>query len=405
MAGLLFASYSVNLVGPDFYIGAAPLLLAIGAYSGAVKLRLLAMPGTLGFMSGLFLISYYISNVFGAPEWSWVGNFTVNVVAAVFIIGYVRSAPSARILLGGLLFGFLGTNAISILVLYFEWTVPSWLFSPALGGRYQALIGDPNMLGTLAVILSIWLIDRCLSPGRPRKKFASYIALIATIAVLVASESRSAWLAFFISTAAFFAFPRRMPLTSRAPWALLLLGVCSSVLALFVDFHGARTKLRDRLWMSGFEDKEEKRLEFFYTRRAFSFGLTRPFGVGTGRTGLAFADSEGLSLGAHNTYVNVWSDNGWLAAACFPAAGCLLLFGIWGISRDVREIAGIGVRVPFAMLLALAVNGLWQDMILWNIFWVPPALAIALIIDRRGQIAARSSPGFIQSRFACGPHL
>jgi len=77
---VLMASLSVNFVGADAYVFLTPVLWVVGVARGYFNLRALSVPGWfLGAAAG-FVAAFYVSNLVGDPEWSWVGSFTVNLL-------------------------------------------------------------------------------------------------------------------------------------------------------------------------------------------------------------------------------------------------------------------------------------------------------------------------------------
>jgi len=255
------------------------------------------------------------------------------------------------------------------------------MFHPMLGGRYQGLIGDPNMLGLFVSFLLLWLVSEVSAARIFSGLFCvRVLLLVAALAILAASLSRSAWLNFLVGLFVFLVTWRRRWRGQRNPRNFVFL--CGFALACLVAFNvgGGRDILIDRLWMQNYEEKERERYAFYYTRRALSLAMDHPMGVGTGRTGFVFQDEQGLSAGAHNTYINILSDNGWLAFLFFVAS----VFAVILMVACLRvECLGVDPAMIRGGIAGLLVNALWQDTILWNIAWIAPGLACAMFCRRK----------------------
>jgi hypothetical protein len=104
-------------------------------------------------------------------------------------------------------------------------------------------------------------------------------------------------------------------------------------------------------------------------------------GVGSGRTETLFqSDLTGLNLGAHNALVQIMSDNGWGAFLCFTfILGYIGLVSIRMTLKRKDAYFGFSYRVLFAGLLGLAVEGMFHDLIGWNVAWILPSLAAIIL--------------------------
>ena len=56
--------------------------------------------------------------------------------------------------------------------------------------------------------------------------------------------------------------------------------------------------------------EELQRFSFYYTRQAIEIAASNPFGVGVGQTARFIQNSAGLSVGAHNIFIQLLADNG-----------------------------------------------------------------------------------------------
>ncbi|HET7640688.1 MAG TPA: hypothetical protein VFK47_18410, partial [Ktedonobacteraceae bacterium] len=148
-----------------------------------------------------------------------------------------------------------------------------------------------------------------------------------------------------------------------------------------VNCFDVRTEIEKRFWMEDYSEKEAERYGFAYTKRALHLGMENPLGVGTGQTGRIFATDDGLSLGAHNTYVNILSDNGWVSAALFAGSIAILWYKIWILRKKYTHLLGVDVNMVLAALTGVLSNAMWQDMVLWNFVWLIPSLCLVLLAE------------------------
>jgi O-antigen ligase len=119
-----------------------------------------------------------------------------------------------------------------------------------------------------------------------------------------------------------------------------------------------------------------------YTRHAFGLALQHPLGLGPGRTEETYSNGSSVErgkVGAHDTYVQVLSDYGWLAFASFA---CILLFCGSRIRRLAkRQIEELGLSFVwlFSALIGCAALAMFQDILFWPFPWLLPALAMAAL--------------------------
>lgn len=398
-------SFSFNLVGPDLADFLLPPLLFAGLLFGHISLRWFRSPGHFQALVAALAISFAISNIVGAPEVRALVRLLSNIALFLFLGLYVNSRGRVRILFFGCLSGVVVGLAVGALGRGGVLTVPDLFFPPDRDPRFSGLMGDPNVLCLFLVVLFLWMVDETVEPklwrhGRPLK-LALMIVLLMGIA---ASFSRAGWLGLGLALSSYgwIALRRRGLLRALKMTGYLSVAVFSVGLAL--SSMGYSEQVRERFAIrtaAQVDPGTAMRLSFHFTKRAVSVARENPWGVGTGRTERLLATDLG-SLGAHNTFVQVLSDNGWFSGALFIVIALLVAYEVYGRSkRASASCFGLSFSMIFAALISVGAVASFHDILSWPIAWLPLSLAaVTLWPGKSGGDRANFTEGAIAEDLA-----
>lgn len=129
-------------------------------------------------------------------------------------------------------------------------------------------------------------------------------------------------------------------------------------------------------------EDEQKRAGFYFTRNALAVAAAHPLGVGVGNTEKFTEPFNGFAVGAHNTFVMVMSDLGWVPFAAFifvqmAIFGRLVLMALRG-----GQALGLSARMLCSSYLCLLVAGMFQDLLYYMPMWLVPALATTALFTK-----------------------
>src|SRR5206468_3851280 len=155
---------NLNLVGVDPDDVLIPGLLFIGIILGHLNIHSLRFPSFLKLFFAAFVFFYVISIVLNEFILLFVARLVSNVAFLCFLKLYVDSAERMRQVLLSLLVGAGLTSILAVAAIFGLWDPGEIFFDPVGGLRYASLIGDPNILSILTVLLALWLLDELLDP-------------------------------------------------------------------------------------------------------------------------------------------------------------------------------------------------------------------------------------------------
>jgi O-antigen ligase len=391
----LIAGLNINFVGPDPVDFLLVPTVLLGLIYGHVHLRRVYFGAALWIAIAAFCTSFVVSIVAGAPNWSYAGHFIRNLGLFGFLILYLQSRRRMRIVFAGLLIGVFFSGVISIFALFGYIGNDALLFPIISGLRYQSLMGDPNMLGLNTLLVLLWLFDEALTPSLwPHWPKLKWTLLMVLILQLLATLSRSAWTGVLVALMVYAALRvswrdlLNMRLRTIAKGAVGIAAVVAlPVLVMSAVGAGNGVLVRLASFQRGSsQGLELRRLDMDYTRNALRLALHHPLGVGPGRTEQTNSNwnpENLMNAGAHNTYVEVMSDYGWLAFAALIAilAGCGLR--IYDLARRGREELGVSFAGLLAALLGCAALAMFQDILIWPFPWILPSLVMAALAANR----------------------
>lgn len=382
------ASISINLVGADPADALFPILMVWGITVGALRRSAFSLPASLVGFGALLAAAYVVSAVVGGYRDSWVAVLAANVLFCLFLMAYVTSAHRMRVVLVAAVYGLVLSGVLAALSMVVEYR-PAWMFEVVRHDRFMALSGDPNVLALYCAFFVVWLIDEARTPRLLRGGRWLPTLLLAAVAVqVVLTQSRSGWAGVAVSCLTYWWLNRR----ALSPVQWVRLGLASVVVGAAVL--GIVTSLgmdevlagRGRSFIEHESMQEEERFGFRYTKAALDVGLANPLGVGPGMTIAAtgIENLDGDPIGAHNALVQIWADNGVVAAASALAIAAILCRRVW--KKAVRNVSVLGLssRVVFSALMGLAAVGLGHDLVQWRMAWLTPALALVVVARAAG---------------------
>jgi hypothetical protein len=378
------ASVNVNLVGIDPGDILIPFLFGMGLLAGHLEIRSLRLPLVLVFLFSIFVLSYGLSLTINEFDSSFVAHLVSNVAFLGFLKAYVVSERRMRQVLVSLLVGACVTSSLAIAAIINIWLPGDMFFDPVNTPRYVALISDPNILAVLAVPLALWLMDELLSPKLLAvPKWVLCTILILAIAEIALTQSRSGWLNLGVGFCAYMAWD-----ILRGGRERVVLGL-AVIITLFVAstgillIFGLEDTLSKRFTSIIVQDspEEEERFNLEYTKNAIGVALRHPLGVGPGRAGESIGQMSihGTYLGAHNSFVQVLLENGWVAFVAFVSM--VSIIGLSLLRKLIGEQSAFGLSYQFltSALLGLVASGMFQDLIEWQVAWLLPALAVTAL--------------------------
>ncbi len=400
---LLIAGLNINFVGPDPVDFLLIPTVLLGFIYGHIQIRRVYFGKTLWVCIAAFALSFALSVLVGVPTWYLVGHFIRNLALFAFLLLYLNSRVRARIVFSGLLVGVFCTGIVSLFVASGVVTNDALLFPVMWGPRYQSLMGDPNMLGLNTLVILVWLLDETLRPNLWRNSRGLKVGLLLILSLqILATSSRSAWIGALTAIVVYAGLRVRWHDILRVSVGVvvksLLAAAGITLLALVgLSYLGIENSVfRRATALQGGDNygPELRRLQMEYTRHAIGIGLQHPLGVGPGQTEQTNSNDNPDDLrnaGAHNTYVQVLSDYGWLAFAAFSSILLLCSSRIYSLARARGEEIGLHFAWLLAALAGCAALAMFQDILFWPFPWILPGLAMAGLAANRERLKSLAS--------------
>ncbi len=373
------ALLSVNIVGSD------PADVIFGLIFASI---VLLSPGTLLFatltplsrIAVLTIVALYALSCTFGYRLSFIFYFISGLFLSTSFYFYTRA--DNRLNIGSALFGgFLIVNALMILI----WAIGFWpgsvFFDLFRDRRLLGASGDPNFTGLMAAFALYFFLDR-VSRGKGGT-FAvglNVLGLIASTALLLASQSRAAWAAAVVGLLVYLVASRQL-FSMRIIGSGFAIVVAAMILSLSTSSTSSDlddVSQRFRTIFVQTDSAEQERFAFVYTRAALAVAADHPLGVGPGmtQTYTGIASVDGNPIGAHNSYVEIATENGWLTAAIVFGLLSFAWFRLLHLARADVFFNDIPCKTILAGLSATAIFGMGHDVLGWRIGWLFPALAV-----------------------------
>lgn len=384
---LVVGLVGINLVGADptdvILLLLTPLLLLFRP--GALALGRLDPVARLCIAS--FVGWYVLSLVLNSFNASFVFNFASNILLFYFLY-FVATSRSSVNFSPVVIIGFFVPNVLLAGVLFGALPLPPIFFEITRDNRYLGPIGDPNLEGLFAVLVSLILVDDLVVlRGSFFAKLIKLVLLILSLFILFSTQSRSAWLAFIICAAAYLLVTRRMLNNQKLVYAGASIVLVGLVLAVTLVVSGQTDLVENRLTSLSVQESqaEEDRFKLIFTAAALRVGWENPLGVGPGLsiTATGIENLDGYPVGAHNAFVQIFAENGWGAFASLVVLIIATGRRLYRQALMGQAFYGISSRVLFCGLVATCSLGMFHDLLSWRIAWLLPSLAVLSCFIRR----------------------
>ncbi|GJL70102.1 MAG: hypothetical protein NPIRA06_27370 [Nitrospirales bacterium] len=319
------------LFWPVDYIVFALLLggsiVQVDAWSRLSKLPLL-------YMLMVWLAVIFLSNLAQGGEGLWYARQAFTEYGKSFLIFmclflFLNSAGQIRRLVWFQIFlsGLLAFQCIDQVANGVGWAGQHLGWDDGHGGRakWVGLWDGMNVLALLFVIAFPFLIQFMFSPWSPFVRIVSLFFTILIFQGLLLTQSRGGLLASIVALFASLVL-RFKPRTAVIIGAIVLVLAAPLVGFLttrgFDDSDGSKSAAhRVDLWAAGLEMAKENPV----------------FGVGKMRFKSAARDKTGLSLIAHNSYVENLGETGFPGLFIYISLSYLSIKGLWHVSRQVSD--------------------------------------------------------------------
>jgi O-antigen ligase len=374
------ALLNLNLVGsdPSDVIFAIATALILSFAPDTILLRGLRPAATLTL--AVVACLYAISCAFGWRSPSFVLYFVSGILLTISV--YWVTHTDDRFPIGAATFGGFVLLSFGVILLWFVGIWPDKIFFDLFrDGRFMGPAGDPNMSGLLGSLALFFFLDRAVRASTSRLAMAlTVLGGLSCAMIILASGSRSAWAATAAGLAVYF-------LASRRSFGLrtVTLGFVVAIAAILASMgifesSGDVESVSDRFRSIIIQDQsaEQERFGFVYTKAALAVAADHPLGIGPGMTPFytGMTSIDGDLLGAHNSYVEILTENGWITAALLFGLLSIAWFRLYHLTRFDIFYNDISCRVLLAGLSATAIFGMGHDLLAWRVGWILPVLAI-----------------------------
>lgn len=378
VAASLASIFLINLEGADPADFVTPILLI--TLLPKIRQSTTTLPARTKLLLLAFVGGYASSVISAGGQDSFIVNLILNATLLFCLITLGKCGTSLAELITYFFWPYLLLGAIATGMWLLDIQLLANQFDIVRHNRFMSLCGDPNILGAFSIFFVIvWLhesIKGNLFPKLPR--VLVYGCLFGSVMQLLFTLSRSAWLGCALGVTFYLALGLKH-FTSKQLRALALLGVILLGAALLLLQYSELSEVlmkRTETIKEQTDEAEEERFGFFYTLLAIGVAIDNPLGVGPGNTAAAMGlfTADGLQPGSHNSFVQIFSDNGWIAGTAFLV--CILSMFIESTKRSLsaNEAEAAVFRIFAGTLLGLITCGMFQDLIQWRLMWLAPAL-------------------------------
>ncbi len=374
---------TVTLVGFDPVVALVLLGSACGLLVGFVRLkpRLYPLPFTLALTCfvGAFLLS-----LLHDPVRNWALRLIAGMVFFYLLTIYVDTTKRARRLFFFTLAGTAVASLSALLALLEGWSLEPLFFPVDESARFAGLY-NATVLAIFTAILVIWLADETYEPKLWKGGFILKLAAIGVLIFqLLSTLTRSAWLGLFIGLSLYLLLALYSSKLARKLWIVTASITISGVVVLYIVYSDSAEPVRQRIYVDSLNPSkdEQKRGGFYFTRNAIDVAMAHPLGVGVGNTQKYTETFNDFEVGAHNTFIMVLSDMGWLAFFGFSLVQIIILRRLFALAARSVVRYGISARMLFCGYSCVLVAGMFQDLLYYMPMWLIPGISAAVLFGR-----------------------
>ncbi|MCU1526586.1 MAG: hypothetical protein JWP75_349, partial [Frondihabitans sp.] len=276
----------------------------------------------------------------------------------------------------------------------FYWTRDNLL----TGGQIQGLPGNSNLLAIYALLALVVTATQAAARQLPRR--TALIGIVAAVLALGLTRSSTVIICVFTTAIvlAFALIARRTPLRRRWTVGVGALVVAALIAAVAVFAHGPILKLLDK--------SPDLTGRFTIWKDVYHLAIQRPI-AGWGWTGWwqpylkPFSDLAKLKgvvyLQAHDAYLDVWFQLGWIGLVLFLAVLVTTASRSWWWATD-RRMLGPGSPAPWnaldllplLLIATMLVHGLTESRL--NVEWGWALLVLVCLSTRADNFRWWTSP-------------
>jgi O-antigen ligase len=376
----------VNLSGADPVDYLIAIAVALHLPQIARSVVLLSRYKFALMLATAFLSSYAVSAFVGGANVSFVSNFAINVGLFFVLVAHCTSQSRVRRVVLTLSLGFCLSVLVASLQAFGLLALFPKQFDVVRDTRFMGLFGDPNLLGAFSVFLCVyWLNELLFSRTRSIPNLMlCLVTFSSALLTLLFTQSRSAWGGLALA-GILYVFMLLKGLRWRRLVPPIVIAVCLVVVTIgALQQAGMLDIVEQRLLktMEREEEAEAERFGLFYTAVTISVAAANPLGVGPGMAAAAtgLTNADGQPIAAHNAFVQVMAENGWVAGFAFLILVSWLLIGSMRNGIADVSILGMSTRVIASATLSFVFCGMFQDLIQWKFTWIIPAIYVAMLL-------------------------
>jgi hypothetical protein len=372
----------INLKGPDPVDFVIPLALSATFIVSVLKGKVRKPSYTTGMFFFMFFIGYGSSILLNSYSLSYVLNLFINVSLFFLVLKSAKSEEAVRNLFLWLTIGATLTAAMALTSIVFNSTLLPSQFDVIRHDRYLGMYGDPNILGAFLVFLVFYWLSKLFN-SRNTSVHGTLLSAFFVVTLLIqitATSSRSAAGGLFLGALLYlyiFVSSRSIKQSAKsgAKFFIPILFLIGASLMPVYDLVVARAET-----IISVADSEDDRFNLVFTAAAIAVSMENPFGVGPGQTNFAtgIENADGGTIGAHNAFVQVFADNGWISGTTILLAIIMLWIIAFKNARRGKWVFGVDQTVMAASLTSFIFIGMFQDLLQWKVVWVFFAMLVAM---------------------------
>jgi O-antigen ligase len=363
---LLLAVSSIVFFEPAPYdlLGIGLLFIFFG-----LGLRIPAGIGYVAVLLGIFLFGNLISSLFADdPSSTWRANWIRFYMVATWLmftsLVYENPQRVLPVLWSGYIFAAVMAVCIGLLGYFGFGALVEQVVEHAddAGGRVRALFKDPNVFGPFLVPVAIYSLAK-LEATSSNAKFRFLGLFMLLVYGILISFSRGSWLNLGVSLLFYFILRLLTLRSARQKGRLLLVGATLAAISTMafgwlISTEKTQLQLSQRaVLVQPYDIGEGGR--FTNQLRVLQEGVANPIGIGPGQSDRHFG------IAAHNLYLHVLIEAGWIGAFGFYAFVFLTLMKSFRFAFQPSEIQGVYIAT-LACTVGILVQSFFIDSTHWR---------------------------------------